>query len=164
MDWQIEHEVSDDMSSWNHGFVQTRLVKYLPEEDRFTTNMEVSLDISSLDLTKFDLKAKEELKPDVCLYPAQRRGLCKPRDILKMSEMPLLAIEILSPRQGMDDILAKFQVYFALGIKSCWLVVPAIEVITVYSAVDNFKSFDKGDQEVVDEVLNVRIPVGKIFS
>ena len=76
--------------------------------------------------------------------------------------MPLLAIEILSPKQGMDDVLAKFQAYFALGVKSCWLVTPALEAVTVYSSLDNFKIFGKNG-EVVDEVLGISVPLAKIF-
>jgi hypothetical protein len=50
------------------------------------------LDISQIDLSQFGLKAKEELKPDLCLYQ-DRRELSLPDDILKMTEMPLLAKE-----------------------------------------------------------------------
>ncbi len=160
----LELEGSDYMGSWNHSFVQSRLVRLLPEEDKFIVHIELSLDISSLELSQFDIKAKDELKPDICIYPANRRGLSRPRDILKMSEMPLLIIEILSPKQGIDDILAQFQVYFALGVKSCWLVAPQIEVVTIYCTMDNFQTFDKTDAQLVDETLNIRLPMEQIFN
>jgi Uma2 family endonuclease len=78
-----------------------------------------------------------------------------------MSEMPLLAIEILSPKQGIYDILEKFKIYFTLGIKSCWLVIPATATVTVYS-LEGFKSFNSG--EVVDETLNIHLLIAEIFS
>ncbi|MDM8559295.1 Uma2 family endonuclease [Candidatus Parabeggiatoa sp. HSG14] len=106
----------------------------------------------------------DELKPDVCLYPNSVE-FSEPYDILKMSEMPLLAIEVVSPKQGLDDIVAKFQAYFSLGVKSCWLVTPTVKSITVYSQPNHFKTFDVNDDtEVVDDVLNIRIPLQKIFK
>ena len=39
-----------------------------------------------------------------------------------MSEMPLLAIEILSPKQGIEEVLAKFPAYFAMELNPAgWL-------------------------------------------
>jgi Uma2 family endonuclease len=72
--------------------------------------IELSLEVSQIDLSQFGLKAKEELKPDICLYPKTEKSGFRKRDILKMSDMPLLAIEIISPKQGIDDILTKFDV------------------------------------------------------
>lgn len=159
-----EDEEDSNMGSWNHAFVQSRLNKLLPDDDKFTPVIELTLDISRLDLSKLNLTAKEELKPDVCLYPAIRSCLSKPLDILKMSEMPLLAIEILSPKQGMYNILAKFQAYFTLGVKSCWLVAPDNESITVYSSLENFKIFDvRRDTEVADQILDIHLPLQPIF-
>ena len=161
----VENEESFDMGSWNHALVQSRLNRLLPD-DKFTLVTELSLDISTIDLSQFNLKARGELKPDICLYPPTRRGLSRPTDILKMSEMPLLAIEILSPTQGMYEIKEKFKVYFALGIKSCWLVAPEIGVITVYSSLNQFKNFDllSGNHEVIDEVLDIQLSLEKIFD
>jgi Uma2 family endonuclease len=114
-------------------------------------------------LSQFGLKAKEELKPDVCIYP-HSIGFSEPTDILKMLEMPLLAIEVVSPKQGIDDILAKFKAYFALGIKSCWLVVPAIKSIATYSQPKDFKAFNMNDTEIIDDVIDIRLPIQKIFE
>jgi len=67
-------------------------------------HVELSLDVSQLDLSQFALKASVELKPDLCLY-LNNVGYSKPHDILKMSEMPLLAIEIRIPTQNVDDLI-----------------------------------------------------------
>jgi Uma2 family endonuclease len=156
-------EDCQDMGSLNHSLTQAQLVRSLPD-DKFTIAVELSLDISQIDSKQFGIKAKEELKPDVCLYP-NSVILSKPRDIMKMSNMPLLSIEILSPTQCVEDMLTKIQAYFALGVKSCWLVIPALTSVIVYASnsPDDFKNFDKRDTEVVDEVLNIRVPFQKIF-
>ena len=50
--------------------------------------------------------------------------------------MPLAAIEILSPTQGMRDVYVKIRAYFALHLKSCWIVNPSMKVVAVYSPSD----------------------------
>lgn len=162
---QIENEERQDMGSLNHSFVQTRITGLLFNDERFTTLVELSLDVSKIDLSPFGIKAKEELKPDVCLYPKGAFELRR-RDLLRISQMPLLAIEVISTKQYLDDILAKFEAYFTLGVKSCWLVTPVLESITVYSqTLDNFKPFEisRSDTEVIDEVLDIRLPLVKVF-
>lgn len=76
--------------------------------------------------------------------------------------MPVLAVEILSPLQGVKTLVDKFRVYFALGIRSCWLVYPYAEAIAVYHTPDEFTLYAQG--ELVDEVTGVRIPLQEIFS
>ncbi|MEZ4859954.1 MAG: Uma2 family endonuclease [Caldilineaceae bacterium] len=155
-----EFEEFADMGSFNHGYTQTRLIVLLDKLENYTPITELSLDIRGVDLSKFDLRTKEEIKPDICLYP--KRGRSQPRDILRMKEMPLLAIEILSPKQGSYDILEKFKVYFELGVTSCWLVDPAVRTITVYAATDEWETFS--GQEVIDEPLGIRLPLNEVFD
>jgi Uma2 family endonuclease len=158
-----EIEETQEMGSLNHSIAQARLTSQLSLDDKFTLAVELSLDVSQIDLTPFGLTTKE-LKPDVCLYP-KTIGYSKPRDIIKMPEVPLLTIEILSPTQSIDDILAKIQAYFAMGVKSVWLVMPAFESITVYISMTDFKLFDtKRDTEVIDKNLDIRLPLQKIFN
>ncbi|MEK8018834.1 MAG: hypothetical protein VSS75_018325 [Candidatus Parabeggiatoa sp.] len=65
-----------------------------------------------------------------------------------------------------SNISDKFSIdlYFALGVKSCWLVIPANEVITVYSAQGDFESFGSKDTEVIDDILDIRLPKPQIFG
>jgi Uma2 family endonuclease len=79
-----------------------------------------------------------------------------------MSEMPLLTIEILSPRQGIQEILEKFAIYFACGVQSCWLVDPITAIVAVYSSLQERTVFSAG--EVVDEKLDIRLPFAEIFE
>ncbi|MFN8486520.1 MAG: Uma2 family endonuclease [Caldilineaceae bacterium] len=155
-----ELEEAEDMGSFNHGYTQARLIVLFDRTGQYTPVTELSLDVSGIDLSKFDLKAKEEVKPDICLYA--KRGRSRPRDILRMTEMPLLAVEILSPKQGTYDILEKFKVYFELGVKSCWLVDPAINTITVYTSNEQWQTFS--GREVVDEQLGIKLKLDEIFD
>lgn len=156
----VEEEI-EDMGSFNHGYIQVRLGILFDRVGNFTPVNELSLDVSIADLSKFDIRTKEEIKPDICLYP--KRGLSQPRDILKMQEMPLLAVEILSPKQGLYGIWEKFRLYFELGIHSCWLVEPTTRVVTVYSSSQQWRAFSS-DDDVVDEKMGIRIPLNEIFA
>jgi Uma2 family endonuclease len=149
---------SQDMGSYNHSTIQANLAFLLKQTRQYSVSTELSLDVSSLDPNRFTVK--DEIKPDVCIYP--KRGLVRPYDILKMTEMPLLAIEILSPRQAAYEILQKFEIYFALGVKSCWLVDPTTAVVSVYAAIDQNQTFSTG--EVVDTTLDLRLPLDEIFE
>lgn len=153
------------MGSLSHGIAQANMTTLLSNDDRFRIITELSLDASQIDLSQFGLKAKEELIPDVCLY--SKKEVQRPTrgdDIPKMSKMPLLVIEVLSLKQTIDDIVTKFKAYFALGIKSCWLVIPANESVTVYSKPGDFVSFGTKEDEVVDEVMDIHLPIQKIFE
>lgn len=157
-----EDEVRE-MPSRNHSFTQARITGLLSNDDRFSPFVELSLDASQMDLSQFGLQIKEEIIPDVYLYP-NSVGFNDDEDDLKMPEMPLLAIEIISPKQAISDILAKFKAYFALGVKSCWLVVPPIKTVAVYSQPSHYKTFAMDMTEVIDEVMDIRLPIHKIFS
>jgi Uma2 family endonuclease len=160
-EFMIDEEESD-MGSLNHSIAQAQITTLLGSDKRFRVMVELSLEASQIDLTQFGIKAKDELKPDICLYPNTVTG--KRRDILRMSEMPLLAIEIVSPTQSNESLVAKFDAYFALGVKSCWLVIPTVKSIAVYSQPSTFKMFDMNDIDVIDEVLQIKLPLLEIFD
>jgi len=152
------------MGSWNHSMTQSRVVSLLSNDERFVAPVELSLDVAQTDLSPFGLKAKGELIPDVCLYLKNGTRPKRGDDILKMSEMPLLVIEILSIKQSIDDILNKIKAYFALGVKSCWLIVPMNESVTVYASPHQFKTFGTDSTEIIDETVDIRLPIQKLFE
>lgn len=162
IEYNQDQDEDVDVGSFNHALVQANLTRLLGNLGKYTVCTELSLNVSNVELNQFDIDNKMEVKPDVCIYP--KRGLSVPNDILKMTEMPLLAIEVLSPKQGNYTILEKFKLYFELDVKSCWLVLPSIDAVTVYSSINNYQTFTKRDSEVIDEVLDIRLPITEIFS
>jgi Uma2 family endonuclease len=150
------------MGSLNHSLVQGNLTVLLSYDERFTVLPELSLDVSQIDLNQFGLKIKDELKPDISAYLEPPKSVSV--DILRVQQMPDLTIEILSPSQGISHLIAKITAYFALGIKSCWLVIPATKTITVYSQPTDRETYDTKDPEVVDKVMDIKIPVNKVFN
>ncbi|MEN9261569.1 MAG: hypothetical protein Q6L60_11450, partial [Thermostichus sp. HHBFW_bins_43] len=72
-------QVTDaEMGSFNHSYLQVRLGKLLDNE-QYTACAELSLDLSHLDWDALGLKNRDEVKPDLCLFP--KRGLSRPRDV-----------------------------------------------------------------------------------
>jgi Uma2 family endonuclease len=139
-------------------------------EDQFNAATELSLDVSVTErqdiLRKCKVKAELDLKPDVCLYYAEDFDYIEPAedvDVLRVEKMPLLCVEIVSPTQSSHDIIPKFRAYFAMGVKSCWLVDPTLKTIVVYSSPSRSKFFGMTESEVVDSVLPIRLPLEKIF-
>ncbi|MCP4699745.1 MAG: hypothetical protein GY862_23275, partial [Gammaproteobacteria bacterium] len=84
IDAESEQPVGEFMGSHNHSYLQARFAYLFHSVGDYSVYTELSLDISSLDLSAFDLKVKDELKPDICLYP--KRKLQPRHDILKMSK------------------------------------------------------------------------------
>jgi Uma2 family endonuclease len=153
----------DDMGSVNHSLAQARLTSLLDNEERFTVLTELSLDISQHDLSKYRLDAKEELKPDVCAYLKSPVIPDEEDDLITVSQMPDLAIEVLSPRQAHSYLIRKIKAYFELGVKSCWLVIPDVKTVYVYSQSTEYMTFAKDDTELIDDVMNIRLPIAKVF-
>lgn len=161
-DEEIASEEYAEMSSFNHGYLQLKIGAYFLNLPDLTPSSEFTLDISTLaELVEIDLdEIPKSLEPDIAVYAEKPVDFYN--DILKGKQMPILAIEILSPQQGVQVLLDKFKIYFALGVQSCWLVYPYAQSIAVYRAPDRFEMFSQGD--VVDEIVNVRLSLREIFS
>jgi len=171
----LEEEILEDegvdMGSLYHGMTQANLTWLFASEEKFAVITELSLEASLIDLTQFGLKIKDELKPDISVYivsPEYEQAPAVEKtdaDIIKVSKMPDLAIEVLSPTQPVNALLRKFDAFFALGIKSCWLVMPALEEVRVFSKPRHYKIFDsQRDSEVIDEIMEIRQPIHQIFK
>jgi len=164
----FEDDVLDerkDMPSKRHSLTQTNLTVLLGNDERFSTFVELSLDATSIDLSQFGLKNRDEVIPDICLYIDPPWFDDEPGDDeVRVTKMPECAIEVLSPTQAINDLLKKIKAYFALGVRSSWLVMPALEEIRVFSKkLRHYKNFDINDSDVVDEIMDIRLPIQKVF-
>ena len=166
------------MSSKNHGLIQARLASFINLLDDYNVATELSLDVSEASrqeiLNKCGFTATRELKPDIAVYRADEFDLADPDeeddldsiDLLRVPQMPLCAMEIVSPSQSSYKILQKFRAYFAMGVKSCWLVEPNLKTIVVYQGqLRQKRSYVANDGgEVEDSILKVKMPLAKIFG
>lgn len=174
----LEGEDNKEMSSKNHGLIQARLASFINWLDDYNVATELSLDVSEASrqeiLNKYGFSATCELKPDIAVYRADEFDLADPDeeddldsiDPLRVSQMPLCVMEMVSPSQSSYKILQKFRAYFAMGVKSCWLVEPNLKTIVVYQGQlrqkRSYVANDSGDVE--DAILKVKLPLVKIFG
>lgn len=165
---EILDEIEErDMPSKKHSMAQTNLTGLLYNDERFTVFVELSLDASSIDLSQFGLKNHDEIIPDISVYVAppfddDDDGLGD--DEVRVTKMPDLAIEVLSPTQAVNVLLKKIKAYFAFGVKACWLVIPALDEVRVFSQPKSYKIFDiQQNNEIVDEVMDIHLPIQKVL-
>jgi Uma2 family endonuclease len=152
LDIQYQTERGKPMPSNNHSYLQLEMgfqlkVKYNSEFDIYS---ELSLDLSSGNAV-----------PDLCIYPKRQQNWQK--DIIKRKDAPLLAIEILSPKQAFDDIVDKIQdIYLPAGVLSAWIVAPSAESVILYKPNEKPESFNKAI--VKDSASGFELDLNLIFN
>ena len=148
-DYEIER--GKPMPSLNHGTIQINvgvaLVNRYRHQYRFTS--ETSLDLEGWPST-----------PDILIFPSAPLDL--KADKIKVTDPPLGVIEILSPTQSLNDLVGKADQYFAAGVKSCWIIIPSMGGVAVYSAPGKYEFFNENDV-ARDEVLGLEVPVAEMF-
>jgi Uma2 family endonuclease len=99
--------------------------------------------------------------PDICLYDSQTLDLT--HDEVRVKIPPVLAIEILSPKQNIDEIKTKYRnIYLPANIKSVWLIIPELKIVAL--------GLPDGQFEVVktdvvkDMYLDIELPIIDIFK
>jgi Uma2 family endonuclease len=136
--------------SFNHAYIGANMVLLFGKLNIYTILIEISIEIQG-----------KEYVPDVALY--SKRKMQRSEDIIRMTEMPLLAIEVLSPKQSTQDVIDKIKVYFENGIKSCWFINPTIHTVTVYKSFKDFTTYVE-NTELQDDSLGIKMNVSEIFD
>ncbi|SFE93914.1 Uma2 family endonuclease [Thermoflexibacter ruber] len=146
-------EISIDMPSLYHSVVQSNLAAlfYIGYGTEYRALTQPTLLLNDW-----------ESEPDLAIFP--KRPLNWVLDEIRITEIPLCIIEIISPRQGTQEIKEKFVKYFEAGVPSCWLINPLMETVQIYSSDWQHKSFSKEHTYIQDSSINVSIEFAKIFS
>jgi Uma2 family endonuclease len=149
---EYEIERNKPMPSLNHSLVQANLIFLLSAtcRKRYSVASELNLELSNW-----------ESVPDLCIYPKLKFD--SQNDMLRMTEPPLCAVEIISPSQSINELKAKANNYFRYGVKSCWIVLPVLENIYVFSSPTEYQIF-RVHETLRDEVLDVTIPLTEVFA
>ncbi len=72
-------------------------------------------------------------------------------------------MEILSPTQSLTDLLVKARNYFEYGVQSCWLILPELDNVYVFSSPDEYEIFKTGET-LHDPKMGIEVEVDKIFE
>ncbi len=149
---QYEIERGKPMPSKNHAYIQHRIGKLIDRKylDEFLPLPELTLDINGSDKI-----------PDLAIYKEidYTPGL----DEIRVSQMPLGVIEILSPKQHIADLIIKSNDYFDAGILSYWLVLPDLKSIYVYSGKGEYEVYAKTNL-LKDTQLGIELDLAELFK
>jgi Uma2 family endonuclease len=149
---QYEIERNKPMPSKNHAYIQKNLLVELDVRYRKQYTL-----LSEIDII---MPTKPNCVPDIAIYPKLTFDFLD--DEIAMEELPLTAIEIVSPSQSDNDIIKKINRYFNAGVKSCWFVMPGFQAISVYSSIGKYEFFTS-EMTLMDNVTGIELPLRDIF-
>ncbi|MEO6685992.1 MAG: Uma2 family endonuclease, partial [Dyadobacter sp.] len=83
-------------------------------------------------------------KPDISIF--QNLVFNWEEDIIRYTEPPITAIEILSPTQAYDSLTAKIRkIYFPSGVKSAWIIMPSVKALQLFLPDNSVQYFTETD-------------------
>lgn len=97
--------------------------------------------------------------PDLAIYPKMPWG----QEEMRMTQMPVGVVEILSPSQTLDDLTQKRQSYFDAGVQSYWLVLPDLQSVYVFRSAEDYEVFTHRDV-LKDRVLDIELDLREMFA
>lgn len=135
-----------------HAYVEARLIASIGIDygNRYSLFCELSLSLNGW-----------KSVPDVSTYPKRKMNFREDRT--EVPTPPLCAIEILSPSQSLQELVNKASNYSQHGVKSCWLVLPSLENVYVFSSPETYTIF-RSNQILNDSALGIDLELSKIFS
>ena len=147
---EIEEFHSEDIMSVNHSRTIQRIsVHFEQYDDDFDTFPELELKLNG-----------KPVKPDISVFPNLPEDWDS--DIIFLTEPPLIAIEVLSPKQGLKEITDKVNtIYLPAGVKSVWIIMPLVQTVIIRTPDGKKQTFTEG--VIKDPVTGIEIPFNKIF-
>ncbi len=127
----IEEYQSEDIMSLNHSYLTYTTLKALGNYDT---------QYSIMPELEFEL-VFGRAKPDVSI--CNKMTINWFDDVVRPKEPPIVAIEILSPKQGLADLTDKFKIYFPSGVQSIWVIIPTFREIQIITPDLDYISFQK---------------------
>jgi Uma2 family endonuclease len=111
----------ETIPSLNHSHICLQIIKQLLLNDTVEPMPELTLDIAN------------GLTPDISVFPKNQLRPNLFHDVSKVKDMPLLAIEVISASQTIQEMLTKAALLVQGGIKSVWTVEPHSHSVFVTS-------------------------------
>ena len=146
LELEEEKEV-EEMPSFNHSYICTEILKQLLIKTEFSPMVELTLDIA------------KGITPDISVYPKSQVQPNFLRDIPRYQEMPILAVEVISASQNIQDLLEKAQMLVNNGVKAVWTVEPFGYTVFVTT-----KDGEKRFHNEVVESEGIQVDFRQIFN
>ena len=105
-------------------------------------------------------------RPDVAFVSAANWPLDRPLPETGDWEMvPDLAVEVVSPNDAFQDVLAKMREYFRQGVKQVWIVLPVDREIYLYDSPKELRILTAADELDGGTLLpGLHLSVGSLFQ
>jgi Uma2 family endonuclease len=149
---EYEIQRGKPMPSKNHAILQNNLIFQLNLKYRNTYQIlsEIALDLQDWEST-----------PDIAIFSKMIIDFAI--DEIRLSQVPLGVIEIISPTQALQELTDKIRRYFDKGVQSCWLVLPALQSIYVYKSATDHQVFTQ-QTTLQDAKLAIELALVEIFG
>lgn len=148
-DYELER--GKPMPNLIHGSVEANIVFEL--KLRYRSEYRIASEVSLATLP-------DGTTPDVVVYPLFK--LDYQNEPAKRTDPPLTCIEIQSPSQSNEEMVAKTHVYFQFGVKSCWVVLPSLRAIMVFDRPSHYVFFYE-DDVLRDPHTGFELPLSAVF-
>jgi len=144
----LENDRQDEeMPSLNHSYICLQILRQLLQNEKVEPLPELTLDIAN------------GLTPDISIFPKEQIHPNFFRDIPKFQQMPVLAIEVISSSQTIEELLEKASQLIQAGVKVVWTIEPHSRSVFVTTPSDE-KLFHDG----VVENEEIQVDFAKVFG
>lgn len=144
---QVIAEPVEEMPSLNHSYICAQVMRQLLQDDSIQPLPELTLDIDN------------GLTPDISVFKKEKIQPNFFEDILKVKDLPILAIEVISSSQSIQSILEKSKLLVNSGVKTVWTVEPYGRSIFVIN-----KEGKQLFHEDIVESEGIKVDFTKVFA
>ena len=150
-EFQSEDIIAVAHQSLNHSKLIHRLSVALDRyEDQYDILPELELELST-----------GKCKPDVAIYP--NLSVDWLNDIIYYNQPPIVAVEILSPKQALTDLTDKaYKQYFPAGVQVVWLIIPTTRILQTLLPDRSIQTWVSGMMK--DSVTGMEMDLGYLFK
>jgi Uma2 family endonuclease len=147
---QYELERGKPVPRFKHGIVQGNLIVALAAyREKYSIVPEIDI----------ELNGKPSV-PDICIY--HKRAVDWTAEEDPITEPPLIAVEIISQSQSIDELVRKGEGYLAAGVGAVWIVAPSLQTFFVMKANTKIEPYTRGT--IKDDATGIEIRVDEIFQ
>ena len=137
----------EEMPSLNHSYICLQILRQLLQNERVDPLPELTLDIAN------------GLTPDISIFPKEQIHPNFFRDVSKFQQMPVLAIEVISSIQTIEELLEKAAQLIQAGVKAVWTIEPYSRSVFVTTSSEE-KLFHDG----IVENEEIQVDFAKVFG
>jgi Uma2 family endonuclease len=118
-------------------------------------------------LFHLNLPSNRDRRPDVAFVSFERwpKGQPQPEEDKAWHVVPDLAVEVVSPTDGAEDLLEKIADYFLAGVRMVWVVYPRQRLVHIYDTWHSIRVLTSNDILAGEPVLpGFKLPLIELFQ